>query len=178
MTAPETTPGRDAWWNAVPPADLADDLLFERKQVVALRQVLTEMLTCAAAGDKTLFDDEQLSEWGERAGLEEALLTVRAPQPDAAGPGDAGDGEETPEAAEAAEAPSAGTPERRVIKLLCDNGDVMGSLMRALSDPGSITPRAPLESLVSWQRRAIIEHAAPHIIEAGKRGEVPPGSPA
>lgn len=48
--------------------------------------------------------------------------------------------------------------------LLCDNDDVMSALMRALSDPGSVVPRAPLESLTSWQRRAIVEGpAAEHI---------------
>lgn len=47
--------------------------------------------------------------------------------------------------------------------LLSDNADVMNSLLRALSDPGQITPRAPHESLTSWQRRAVIEHAAPYI---------------
>lgn len=48
--------------------------------------------------------------------------------------------------------------------LLCDNKPVMDALKLALSDPGSITPRAPMESLTSWQRRAVIEHAAPLII--------------
>ncbi len=50
--------------------------------------------------------------------------------------------------------------------LLCDNPGIMGSLMRALCDPGQLVPRAPLESLQSWQRRAVIEHAAPLIAEA------------
>ena len=50
--------------------------------------------------------------------------------------------------------------------LLSDNSDVMNSLLAALCNPGSITPRAPLESLESWQRRAVIEHAAPYIAEA------------
>ena len=47
--------------------------------------------------------------------------------------------------------------------LLSDNQDVMGSLLRALSDPGQIVDRAPHESVTSWQRRAVIEHAAPYI---------------
>ena len=53
--------------------------------------------------------------------------------------------------------------------LLCDNPDVMGSLLVALCDPGHITDRAPLESLPSWQRRAVIEHAAPYIIAAERQ---------
>ena len=56
-------------------------------------------------------------------------------------------------------------------ELLIDNQDVMRSLMRALSDPGSITPRAPLESLTSWQRRAVIEFAAPYIGHAAALAE-------
>jgi hypothetical protein len=60
--------------------------------------------------------------------------------------------------------------------LLCDNPDVMGSLMLAIADPGQITPRAPRESPESHQRRAVIEHAAPYIIAAGMRREVSPGS--
>lgn len=47
--------------------------------------------------------------------------------------------------------------------LLSDNPDVMNSLLRALCDPGQVTPRAPLETLESWQRRAVVEHAAPYI---------------
>lgn len=50
--------------------------------------------------------------------------------------------------------------------LLCDNKPVMDALMLALSDPGSFLPRAPLESLPSWQRRAVIERVAPLIIAA------------
>jgi hypothetical protein len=50
--------------------------------------------------------------------------------------------------------------------LLCDNPGVMDSLMRALCDPGQFVPRAPTESLQSWQRRAVIEHAAPLIAAA------------
>jgi hypothetical protein len=46
-----------------------DDFLFERKQVVALRQVLTEMFTCLDAGDPAM-TAEQLAEWRERAGIE------------------------------------------------------------------------------------------------------------
>lgn len=61
--------------------------------------------------------------------------------------------------------------------LLCDNKPVMEALMLALSDPGSVTPRAPLESLVSWQRRAVIEHAALPIAQAVAAGQVPPGQP-
>jgi hypothetical protein len=54
-------------------------------------------------------------------------------------------------------------------ELLSDNADVMNSLLRALCDPGQITPRAPLEALPSWQRRAVIQHAAPFIAAAEKR---------
>lgn len=53
--------------------------------------------------------------------------------------------------------------------LLTDNPDVMGSLLRALCDPGQVTPRAPLESLQSWQRRAVIEHAVPYITAAERK---------
>jgi hypothetical protein len=53
-----------------------------------------------------------------------------------------------------------------VSDLLCDNADVMGSLLAALCDPGRFVPRAPLESVESWQRRAVIEHAAPFILAA------------
>lgn len=53
--------------------------------------------------------------------------------------------------------------------LLNDNDDVMNSLLRALCDPGQITPHAPLESLTSWQRRAIIEHAVPYIAAAERK---------
>lgn len=52
--------------------------------------------------------------------------------------------------------------------LLSDNPDVMNSLLAALCDPGRFTPRAPLETLESWQRRAVIEHAAPYIQAAGR----------
>jgi hypothetical protein len=55
--------------------------------------------------------------------------------------------------------------------LLCDNPGVMAALMLALSDPGSVTPRAPMESLQSWQRRAVIEHAAP-LIRAAERKRI------
>src|ERR1035441_6550780 len=55
--------------------------------------------------------------------------------------------------------------------LLSDNKDVMGSLLRALSEPGQITPRAQHESLTSWFRRAIIEHAAPYI-QAAERERI------
>ena len=50
--------------------------------------------------------------------------------------------------------------------LLNDNDDVMNSLLRALCDPGQITDRAPDESLESWQRRAVIDHAVPYIAAA------------
>jgi hypothetical protein len=58
-----------------------------------------------------------------------------------------------------------------VTDLLSDNGDVMASLLRALCDPGQITDREPLESLTSWQRRAVIEFAAPYIMHAGALAE-------
>ena len=47
--------------------------------------------------------------------------------------------------------------------LLSDNQPVMDALLRAIGDPGSILPRAPLESVSSWQRRAVLETAAPLI---------------
>ena len=47
--------------------------------------------------------------------------------------------------------------------LLSDNPDVMNALLAALCDPGRFTPRAPRETLESWQRRAVVEHAAPYI---------------
>jgi hypothetical protein len=50
--------------------------------------------------------------------------------------------------------------------LLSDNPDVMGALLAALCDPGRFTPRAPMEPMHSWQCRAVIEHAAPYILEA------------
>jgi hypothetical protein len=53
-----------------------------------------------------------------------------------------------------------------VTDLLSDNPDVMGALLAALCDPGRFTPRAPLEPMHSWQRRAVIEHAAPYILAA------------
>lgn len=49
---------------------------------------------------------------------------------------------------------------------LLSNEDVMGSLLRALCDPGQITDREPGESLQAWQRRAVTEHAAPYIAAA------------
>jgi hypothetical protein len=51
-------------------ADAYDDFLFERQQVIALRQVLTEILNCADHRDWSLFGDEQMDEWRERAGLD------------------------------------------------------------------------------------------------------------
>ena len=53
-------------------------------------------------------------------------------------------------------------------ELLSDNQDVMGALLAALCDPGRFTPRAPLEPMSGWQRRAVVEHAAPYILEAGR----------
>jgi len=52
--------------------------------------------------------------------------------------------------------------------LLSGNPDVMRSLLAALSDPGRFTPRADerTEPMLSWQRRAVIEHAAPYILAA------------
>jgi preprotein translocase subunit SecA len=35
-----------------------------------LRAVLGEIFTCAATGDPALFDDDQLAEWRQRAGLD------------------------------------------------------------------------------------------------------------
>lgn len=67
------------------------------------------------------------------------------------------------------EAETAAAPGQAASPLLCDNKPVMAALMLALSDPGSVTPRAPLESLTSWQRRAVIEHAAPLIVAAQER---------
>ena len=60
--------------------------------------------------------------------------------------------------------------------LLSDNPEVMASLLAALSDPGQITPRAQTwpaqdESLTPWQRRAVIEHAAPYI-QAAEREHI------
>ena len=63
-----------------------------------------------------------------------------------------------------AQTPTPGQPAPGV--LLCDNQPVMDALMLAIAAPGSITPRAPMEALTSWQRRAVIEHAAPLIIAA------------
>lgn len=54
-------------------------------------------------------------------------------------------------------------------ELWSDNQPVMDALLRALSDPGSVTPRAPRETLVSWQRRAVVESAVPLV--AGSVGE-------
>ncbi len=48
--------------------NLADDFHFERKQVVELRAVLSEVFTCLDAGDPALLDDDQVAEWRERAG--------------------------------------------------------------------------------------------------------------
>jgi hypothetical protein len=53
-----------------------------------------------------------------------------------------------------------------VADLLSDNPDVMGALLAALCDPGRFTPRAPHEPMSGWQRRAVIEHAAPYILAA------------
>ena len=50
--------------------------------------------------------------------------------------------------------------------LLSDNQDVMGALLAALRDPGRFTDRAPHEPMSWWQRRAVIEHAAPYIAAA------------
>src|ERR1019366_8510116 len=50
--------------------------------------------------------------------------------------------------------------------LLSDNPDVMGALLAALCDPGRFTDRAPHEPMSWWQRRAVIEHAAPYIAAA------------
>jgi hypothetical protein len=50
--------------------------------------------------------------------------------------------------------------------LLSDNQDVMGALLAALCDPGRFTDRAPHEPMSWWQRRAVIEHAAPYIAAA------------
>ena len=50
--------------------------------------------------------------------------------------------------------------------LLSDNQDVMGSLLAALCDPGRFTDRAPHEPMSCWQRRAVVEHAAPYIAAA------------
>ena len=44
--------------------------------------------------------------------------------------------------------------------------DVMGALLAALCDPGRFTDRAPHEPMSWWQRRAVIEHAAPYIAAA------------
>ena len=52
---------------------------------------------------------------------------------------------------------------------LLSNEDVMGSLLRALCDPGQITDREPDESLQAWQRRAVIEFAAPYIQAAERK---------
>jgi hypothetical protein len=57
---------------AIAASDVRDDFLFERQQVIELRQVITEMLTCGGTHDPALFDDDQLAEWRERAGLSEA----------------------------------------------------------------------------------------------------------
>lgn len=47
-----------------------DDLIFERKQVMELRQVLTEIFTCMSTGDPALLlDGDQIDEWRERSGL-------------------------------------------------------------------------------------------------------------
>lgn len=54
---------------------------------------------------------------------------------------------------------------------LCDNPDVMASLLRALCDPGQILPRDPAESVPSWQRRAVIEFAVPYIQAAAVKAE-------
>ena len=63
-------------WNetaqaAVAASDVQDDFLFERKQVIELRQVLTEMFTCLNTADMSLLDADQVDEWRERAGLED-----------------------------------------------------------------------------------------------------------
>lgn len=68
---------------------------------------------------------------------------------------------------------AAGAAAAPPVGLLCDNKPVMDALMLALSDPGSYLPRAPLESLTSWQRRAIVEHVAPLIIAATSGTERP-----
>jgi hypothetical protein len=52
--------------------------------------------------------------------------------------------------------------------LLSDNPDVMAALLAALCDPGRFTDRAPHEPMSWWQRRAVIEHAAPYILAAGR----------
>jgi hypothetical protein len=57
---------------AVKASDVTDDFHFERKQVVELRAVLGEVFTCLDAGDPSLLDDEQVTEWRERSGLEAA----------------------------------------------------------------------------------------------------------
>lgn len=49
---------------------------------------------------------------------------------------------------------------------LSDNPDVMAALLAALCDPGRFTDRAPHEPMSWWQRRAVIEHAAPYIAAA------------
>jgi hypothetical protein len=53
-----------------------------------------------------------------------------------------------------------------VADLLSDNPDVMAALLAALCDPGRFTDRAPHEPMSWWQRRAVIEHAAPYIAAA------------
>jgi len=45
----------------------------------------------------------------------------------------------------------------------------MNSLLAALCDPGRFVDRAPLEPLHSWQRRAVIEHAAPYILAVAEK---------
>lgn len=47
-----------------------DGFLSERRHVIELRQVLTEVFTCLDAKDIDLFDDDQVDEWRKRAGIE------------------------------------------------------------------------------------------------------------
>jgi len=53
--------------------------------------------------------------------------------------------------------------------LLSDNKALMDALAVALYDPGRILPRAPREDIQSWQRRAVVKHAAPLIAEAERQ---------
>jgi hypothetical protein len=154
------TPGRDAYeaWQSIrhpdgqiPWGDLSDMMYAawgaaDRAAAAPLLKVIAAALAVLEEGDEPDDDARQRAIATLRADRSPAVEGLQAPRP------------------VVRVLPEQDTP--AADRLLCDNQAVMAALMRALSDPGQVTPRAPLESLQSWRRRAVIEHAAPLIAAA------------